>query len=112
MKNCEMTRVLAALAHPARIAMLRQLCGCECACCGDMKNLTGLAQSTTSQHLRVLLDAGLIERKAAGTANHYRLSKKAAEMLRRTGEMVIDLAPRNGCGQELAMPANEKVMNG
>ncbi|MCP1198006.1 helix-turn-helix transcriptional regulator [Notoacmeibacter sp. MSK16QG-6] len=89
----DISRILAALAHPARLEILRQLCGCGCACCGQMKDLTGLAQSTTSQHLRVLLEAGLIERRPAGTASQYRLSADAADLLRQTGEAIVDLAP-------------------
>lgn len=89
----DMSRILAALAHPARLDILRQLCGCDCACCGEMTDLTGLAQSTTSQHLRVLLEAGLIERRPAGTASQYRLSANAAQMLRQTGAAIADLAP-------------------
>ncbi len=89
----DISKTLAALAHPARLEILRQLCGCDCACCGEMTDLTGLAQSTTSQHLRVLLEAGLIERRPAGTASQYRLSDTAADVLRQTGAAIIDLAP-------------------
>ncbi|RLQ87617.1 ArsR/SmtB family transcription factor [Notoacmeibacter ruber] len=102
------TKILAALAHPARLSIIRQLRGCECACCGEMTSLTGLAQSTTSQHLRVLLDAGLVERRMAGTTSLYRLSDNAADLLRRTGELVSGLVPEDGCGCE--MPIQEKVM--
>jgi ArsR family transcriptional regulator len=62
-----------ALGHPVRLNILRILANQqrgEC-CCADVTDELTLAQSTVSQHLKVLLDAGLIERKPRGTRNCY-----------------------------------------
>jgi DNA-binding transcriptional ArsR family regulator len=50
----------AALSHPARIAILRYLAEAQCCCCKDVVGRVNLAQSTVSQHLRVLVEAGLV----------------------------------------------------
>src|SRR5689334_14918501 len=51
---------LAALSHPARIAILKHLSAAGGCCCKDVVRSTHLAQSTVSQHLKVLVEAGLV----------------------------------------------------
>ena len=66
--------VAKALAHPARIQILRLLAG-QSECRGaDVFAELPLAQSTVSEHLRVLKDAGLVTAHPVGTANVYCLS--------------------------------------
>ena len=69
----DLTTALRALAHPARLSILRILSrnGTSACCCNDVAECLPLAQSTVSQHIKVLLDAGLIERKPRGTRNCY-----------------------------------------
>lgn len=49
-----------ALAHPARIAILQYLVKKNACVCGDIVEELGLAQATTSQHLKELKNAGII----------------------------------------------------
>ena len=49
-----------ALAHPVRIRILEILAGRRGCVCGGLVDLLPLAQSTVSQHLKELRDAGLI----------------------------------------------------
>ena len=49
-----------ALGHPARVQILRLLVRREACICGDIVDELPLAQSTVSQHLKVLKDAGLV----------------------------------------------------
>ena len=49
-----------AVGHPARVAILRLLVRREACVCGDIVDELPLAQSTVSQHLKVLKEAGLI----------------------------------------------------
>jgi ArsR family transcriptional regulator, arsenate/arsenite/antimonite-responsive transcriptional repressor len=51
---------LAALAHPARLAILRHLSQRGSCCCGEVVGRLDLAQSTVSQHLKILVEAGLV----------------------------------------------------
>ncbi|MUU76986.1 ArsR/SmtB family transcription factor [Winogradskyella endarachnes] len=50
-----------ALAHPTRIAILNYLDKQSCCFTGDLVDVFPLAQSTISQHLKELKNAGLIQ---------------------------------------------------
>lgn len=50
-----------ALAHPTRIAILNHLDKQSCCFTGDLVDVFPLAQSTISQHLKELKNAGLIQ---------------------------------------------------
>ena len=50
-----------ALAHPTRIAILKHLEHQSCCFTGDLVEVFPLAQSTISQHLKELKNAGLIQ---------------------------------------------------
>jgi len=50
-----------ALGHPARIIILKHLSNQSCCFTGDLLEVLPLAQSTVSQHLKELKEAGLIE---------------------------------------------------
>lgn len=69
----ELATALRALGHPVRLSILRILAqrqNNQC-CCNDVTDCLTLAQSTVSQHIKVLLDAGIVERQALGTRNCY-----------------------------------------
>ena len=73
MQDDDIANIMRALGHPVRLNILRILATQQqghC-CCGDVTESLPLAQSTVSQHIKVLLDAGLIERKPHGTRNRY-----------------------------------------
>ena len=62
---------LKALAHPARLAILRTLANRGRCVCGEVVEVMPLAQATVSQHLRVLKDAGLIQGRIDGRNSCY-----------------------------------------
>lgn len=67
-----MAKQLRALGHPVRLSILRILAeNRNSCCCAGVTECLPLAQSTVSQHIKVLLDAGLIERRTKGTRNFY-----------------------------------------
>lgn len=71
-----------ALGHPARVAILRLL-GRRASCvCGDIVDELPLAQSTVSQHLKVLKDAGLIRGEVDGPRVCYCLEPRALRRLK------------------------------
>ena len=53
--------VAKALSHPVRVKILRLLAGETCCFTGELTELIPMAQSTISQHLKALLEAGLIQ---------------------------------------------------
>ena len=60
-----------ALGHPARIGILRQLLRENRCICGRIVEVQPLAQSTVSQHLKVLKEAGLIIGEVEGPKTCY-----------------------------------------
>lgn len=72
---------LAALAHPVRIEILRHLAGRECCCCKDVVGHVNLAQSTVSQHLRVLVEAGLVRFSPDRQRSRYEVDRDALDRL-------------------------------
>lgn len=76
----ELSALAKALGHPARVRILRLLAEKNACVCGDIVDEVGLAQSTVSQHLAVLKDAGLIRGEVDGPRVCYCL---APDILRR-----------------------------
>ena len=74
-------RLLAALADPARLAIVRQLASDEAVCACDFTAGSDLSQPTVSHHLRVLREAGLIHGERRGTWIWYRLDPSVADRL-------------------------------
>ena len=84
----ELSVLAKALGHPARIRILRLLSERAGCICGDIVDEVGLAQSTVSQHLAVLKEAGLIHGDVAGTRVCYCL---APDVLRRFKMLAVAL---------------------
>ena len=65
-----------ALAHPARIAILKLLLKKQACICGDIVDELPLSQSTVSQHLKELKEAGLITGEIEGAKVCYCIDAK------------------------------------
>lgn len=70
-----------ALAHPARITILKQLAKENSCVCGKIVGAIPLAQSTVSQHLKVLKEAGLIQGEIEGPTSCYCINHTALKQL-------------------------------
>ena len=71
-----------ALGHPARVNIVRLLLEKQ-ACIGcDIVDEIGLAQSTTSEHLRILKAAGIITGEIERPRVCYSLNPQALDLLR------------------------------
>jgi ArsR family transcriptional regulator, arsenate/arsenite/antimonite-responsive transcriptional repressor len=81
---------LRALGHPARIAIVRALAEQDC-CCGEVCRRVPAAQSTVSQHLKVLRDAGLLTYSKNGTRSCYGLDRSAFADLERDVAAIVSL---------------------
>jgi len=69
--------MLRAISHPARIEMLRQMAELGEASCRTLTHDVDLAQSTVSEHLRVLKGAGLIEQCSPSPKSGYCAKREA-----------------------------------
>ncbi len=67
--------LLKAVADPVRLQLLSAIRSTEQgeACVCDLTPLVGLSQPTVSHHLKVLVEAGLLEREKRGTWAWFRL---------------------------------------
>jgi ArsR family transcriptional regulator, arsenate/arsenite/antimonite-responsive transcriptional repressor len=81
-----------ALGHPARIGILRQLLREDRCICGRIVEVQPLAQSTVSQHLKVLKEAGLIIGEVEGPKTCYCVDKGQLAAL---AKAVAALLPEN-----------------
>lgn len=72
----DLAAIAKALAHPARIAILQYLVKRNACVCGDLVDELGLAQATTSQHLKELKTAGLIQGNIEGASVCYCIDPK------------------------------------
>jgi ArsR family transcriptional regulator len=70
-----------ALAHPARLRILRLLLATPGCIGGDIVDAVGLAQSTVSEHLRILKAAGVITGEISGPRVCYALNPEALSLL-------------------------------
>lgn len=71
-----------ALAHPARLGVIRMLHERQTCIGCDIVDEIGLAQSTTSEHLRILKAAGIITGEVESPRVCYSLNPEALEPLR------------------------------
>lgn len=65
-----------ALSHPARVAIIKLLLERQTCICGDIVDELPLSQSTVSQHLKELKDAGLIKGEIDGPRVCYCIDPK------------------------------------
>ena len=98
------------LSHPLRVEIIRMLANRKpdrpCTC-GDIVNALPLAQSTVSQHLKVLRETGWITGETSGTSVHYCLVDGVLEMYRNLLEQVIIKNNETG---EAGTPCIEKLL--
>ena len=80
--DLELAELAKALGHPARVQIVRLLVRREACVCGDIVDELPLAQSTVSQHLKVLKDAGLVKGEIAGPRVCYCVEPRALRRLR------------------------------
>jgi DNA-binding transcriptional ArsR family regulator len=87
-----------ALAHPARVAILKLLARKNACICGDIVEELPLSQSTVSQHLKELKEAGLIKGEIEGVKICYCIDeaewKKARQVM---DELFGSYNPLNSC---------------
>ncbi len=78
-KEQELAAFAKAMSHPARIAILKMLAQHNECICGEIVEVLPLSQSTVSQHLKELKNAGLVNGTVDGQKSCYCINWKAFE---------------------------------
>lgn len=76
-----LVKLIKALAHPARLAIVEHLIRVNSCICNDIVSEIPLAQATISRHLLELKSAGLIRGRVSGNSICYCLDEKAVKKL-------------------------------
>ena len=79
LRDNKIAKYAKALAHPARVAILQILIKRQACICGDIVDELPLSQSTVSQHLKELKEAGLIKGDIDGVKVCYCIDEKEWE---------------------------------
>lgn len=80
--DAELAGLAKAVGHPARVAILRLLARKNACVCGEIVDELPLAQSTVSQHLKVLKEAGLIQGEVDGPRICYCVDPRTLRRLK------------------------------
>lgn len=87
-----------AIAHPARVAILQYLVRVNACVTGDLVDELGLAQPTTSQHLKELKTAGIIQGTIEGASVCYCINPKVWKQYKELfNSFFKDVNPEGNC---------------
>lgn len=79
-----------ALAHPARLAILKYLAKTTTCITGDLAEELPLVRTTVNQHLKGLKDAGLIIGTTEGVKTCYCINYERFELLKRKSSAFLE----------------------
>jgi ArsR family transcriptional regulator len=100
-RQARLAELAKALGHPARVAILKTLAERNACVCGEIVEVLPLAQSTVSQHLKALQEAGLIKGEIEGPRSCYCINADAVKELSELfGDLLTSLGKLNldqGC---------------
>jgi ArsR family transcriptional regulator, arsenate/arsenite/antimonite-responsive transcriptional repressor len=86
LQDKQLAQLATALGHPARVAIVRFLKERQSCICGEIVEVLPLAQSTVSQHLKILKEAGWIQGEVDGPRVCYRLNPFTLEQFKKLVE--------------------------
>ncbi len=96
-KENKLAKYAKALAHPARISILKLLVKKQACVCGDIVDELPLSQSTISQHLKELKEAGLIKGDIEGAKVCYCIDEKEWKAAQGWLDQLFDSYDGNCC---------------
>jgi len=102
-------RLLAALADPVRLDILRELSGSAEVCACDFTDCCTVSQPTVSHHLKVLREAGAVVSERRGNSIYYRISPDLVDRMATIARTFVPggLIPVAALGRPLETPATE-----
>lgn len=89
-KDAQIAAVFAALSNPARIQILRHIANHRHCGCKDITDTLPLAQSTVSQHLKVLQEVELITMEAVPPRSRYAVNEELLHSLSRSTSQFLN----------------------
>ena len=95
-KENKLAKYAKALAHPARVAILKLLAKKQSCVCGDIVDELPLSQSTVSQHLKELKEAGLIQGEIDGVKVCYCIDPKEWKAAQAGLNQLFDISKGEG----------------
>ncbi|AFZ67323.1 ArsR/SmtB family transcription factor [Deinococcus peraridilitoris] len=95
-------QVFKALGDPHRLKALHFIATADARCCStgqgictcDVQDVLGLAQPTTSHHMKILVEAGLVDVEKRGKNSYYTLTKRGLLMARSVLDRLTAAVPR------------------
>ncbi len=96
-KENKLAKYAKALGHPARISILKLLAKKQACICGDIVDELPLSQSTVSQHLKELKEAGLIKGDIDGASVCYCIDEKEWKAAQAWLNQLFDSYKGNNC---------------
>jgi ArsR family transcriptional regulator len=78
----QLARLAWAVAHPARVRIVRLLLSRQTCVCGEIVDSLPLAQSTVSQHLKILKESGLVQGEVDGPKVCYYINPEKLQELK------------------------------
>jgi len=93
--------IFKALGDPHRLKALHFIATADTACCStgtgvctcDVQDVLGLTQPTTSHHMKILTDAGLVTAERRGRYTYYALSAKGLLIARGMLDQLLVAVP-------------------
>jgi ArsR family transcriptional regulator len=82
-------QLLAALADPARMEILRELAGSSEVCACDLTTCCDVRQPTVSHHLKVLRDAGAVRSERRGNRVYYWIAPDLNQRISRIAQSIM-----------------------
>jgi DNA-binding transcriptional ArsR family regulator len=87
----KMADALKALGHPVRLRLVQEIRELKSCCCGDLCDCFSQSQSTISQHLSVLREAGIIDFEKNGNKSCFSLNYEVLNELQSSIQDLISL---------------------
>jgi DNA-binding transcriptional ArsR family regulator len=78
----QFSKICKALGHPARVRIVEYLQEADQCICGEIVDMLPLAQSTVSQHLKILKASGLVKGAIEGPRTCYCLDRNVMDLFK------------------------------
>ncbi|MBW2514786.1 MAG: winged helix-turn-helix transcriptional regulator [Deltaproteobacteria bacterium] len=83
METEQFSKICKALGHPARVRIIEYLHVSDRCICGEIVDILPLAQSTVSQHLKILKASGLVKGEVEGPRTCYCLDRTVMDQFKK-----------------------------